>query len=60
MRVFRRTDSEVLQIPSTFTGVADGHDTVLDTEGDWGLSDIPPPSEIDVHSSLQADFIIFR
>lgn len=36
------------------------YDFDVDAEGKWDLSDIPPSQEIDVCSSLRADFTVLR
>lgn len=41
--------------PPSFPDVGDVFDVDLDAEGQWGLSDIPLPSEIDICSRLRAD-----
>lgn len=55
-----RADTEVAYRPPVWSGVLDVCKVVLNAVGKWDLSDIPLFAEIDVRSSLQADFNVNR
>lgn len=56
----QRTCPVVLDLPSTLPTVFHAHDMNLHADGDLDLSDIPPSGEIDVSSSLQAEFTVIH
>lgn len=58
MHPSQRSDSEAFDIPSTSLAVVDACDVDVDAEGDWYLSDVPSCDEIDIRSSLTADFSV--
>lgn len=55
-----RADIEVSDPPYVLYNVPVVNEVELDAEGEWELLNIPPPGEIDVPSSLPADFSIIR
>lgn len=58
--LYQRTDPEVLDISSTSPAGVNAYDVYLDAEGDWDLLDVLPSGEIDIHSSLLAEFTALR
>lgn len=55
-----RVDLQVADLPTCLSSVLDVYNVVLHGQGELGLLVIPPSGEIDLRSSLQAEFTVNR